>query len=85
MCFIAASCVDTMIESGLYANARSILMVMKGKKGYAVKCGACGYEDAVFFREHIDIFKEISLKTNGSKCPKCGETLKVDKSKVITF
>ncbi len=58
-------------------------MVMSGMKGYAVKCKKCGHEDAVFFRGHLDLAKELVFKAKGAPCPKCGGTMKIDPGKVI--
>lgn len=60
-------------------------MVMREKKGYAVKCTACEHEDAAFFREHIDARKELAFKFKGKKCPVCGGTMKIDPGKRIVF
>ena len=57
--------------------------MMRGQKGYPIKCESCGHEDAVFFREPLDSLKELAFKVTGKKCPECGGTMKIDPGKVI--
>lgn len=61
-------------------------MVMRGMKGYALKCEACGHEDAVIFNEVTDGLKELVFKAKGyKKCPECGGKMKVDERRHIQF
>jgi hypothetical protein len=61
-------------------------MVMRGQKGYALKCTSCGHEGVIFFREPFDVLKELAFRARGfKKCPECGEKMNIDRGKVIVF
>jgi hypothetical protein len=60
-------------------------MVMRGQKGYALKCDKCGHEDVAIFRKGIDSLKETKFKLLGKACEKCGTRMKIDKNRCIRF
>jgi ribosomal protein S27E len=61
-------------------------MPIAGNKGYALKCGACGHEDVVFFSMPLGRFAELTFRMRGSKkCPVCGGVMIVDRTKKIVF